>query len=251
MVGVVDTVDGGRRRRRHAAERGGVGRSQRRIRSVTDAEKVKEVTRHGSTRMGRERLLQGARRLLRRRREGNQERRAQAARREPSRPQSGQSAGRGEVQGRRRGQGRPARPGQAQGVRRDSSAVRRRWLRSPVQGGGGGGGGGGGRRLRWLRRRRGGVQSQRPVRRGRPRGRREHRRPVRRPVRARRSAPAQPAPPRQGFRDRDRSRLPGGHQGCGHAAAADQSRAVHELSWQRGTPGHQPEGVRRRATARA
>ena len=35
----------------------------------------------------------------------------------------------------------------------------------------------------------------------------------------------------------------GGHQGCGHAVAADQSGAVHELPWQRGPPGHQPEGV--------
>ena len=57
------------------------------------------------------------------------------------------------------------------------------------------------------------------------------------------AAAAEPAAPRQRPGDRDRAVLPGGHQGCGDAAPADQPGAVHELPWQRGTSGHQPEGV--------
>ena len=49
--------------------------------------------------------------------------------------------------------------------------------------------------------------------------------------------------------------LHGGHQGCGDAAAADQPGAVHQLPRQRRAAGHQPEGVpelqRRRASSAA
>ena len=138
------------------------------------------------------------------------------------------------IQGGVRGAQRAVGSGQAQGIRRNPPAVRRRRLRPrPVQR----------RQLRRIRRRRRRVQPERPVRRGRADRRREHRRPVRRPVRPWRAAAAQPAAPRQRPGDRDRAVVHGGHQGRGDAAAADQPGAVHELPWQRRTSGHQPEGV--------
>ncbi len=54
---------------------------------------------------------------------------------------------------------------------------------------------------------------------------------------------AQSSASRQRPGNRDRARLPRGHQGRSDAAAAHQPRTVHELSWQRCAPGHQPEGV--------
>lgn len=56
-------------------------------------------------------------------------------------------------------------------------------------------------------------------------------------------AAAEPSASRQRPGDRDRTVVPGGHQGRGHAAAADQPGAVHQLPRQRCTAGHQPEGV--------
>ena len=97
------------------------------------------------------------------------------------------------------------------------------------------------RRIHRRRRRR--VQPQRPVRCRRTDRWREHRRSVRRPVRPRRAAAPQPAAARQRPGDRNRARLHRGHQGRCDAVAAHQPGAVHELPWQRGTSGHQPEGV--------
>ena len=56
-----------------------------------------------------------------------------------------------------------------------------------------------------------------------------------------RTAAAQPAASRQRPGDRDRAGLPGGHQGRGDAAAADQPGAVHQLPWQRRRPGTSPK----------
>ena len=156
----------------------------------------------------------------------------------PPRPQPEQRRCRGAVQGRRRGQGRAVwtRPSARNTTRPAGSsptAVGRRF------GGGGGGGnfggfGGDGSR----------IQPRRPVRR-RPADRwRQHRRPVRRTVRSRRSAAAaQPSAPRQRPGDRDGTVVPRGDQGRGHAAAAHQPGAVHQLPRQRRAPGHQPQGV--------
>ncbi len=144
--------------------------------------------------------------------------------------------------------GRAARQGQAQGVRRDPPDVRRRRLRTSVRR----------RRRRWrlaadsAATAAARIQPQRPVRPGRRR--------TAAPTSATCSADcsaavpstaAHPAAPRQGSGDRDRTRLPGGHQGRGDAAAADQPGAVHQLPRQRCAPGHQPQGVCRAATARA
>ena len=58
---------------------------------------------------------------------------------------------------------------------------------------------------------------------------------------------AQPRPSRAPARkrpgDRDRTRLPGSHQGCRDAVAAHQPRAVHQLPRQWRPAGHQPEGL--------
>ena len=140
------------------------------------------------------------------------------------------------IQGGLGGQQRPVGSGQAQGIRRNPTAVRRRRIRPrPLQRR---------RQLRRIRRRRRRVQPERPVRRGRADRWRQHRRPVRRTVRPwRATAAAQPAAPRQRPGDRDRAVVHGGHQGRGDAVAAHQPGAVHELPWQRRTSGHQPEGV--------
>ena len=61
-----------------------------------------------------------------------------------------------------------------------------------------------------------------------------------------RGASARPSRPlsRQRPRDRDRTQFHRGRQGRGdQPLPADQSGAVHQLSWQRSAPGHQPESV--------